>query len=388
MKYDTIIFNFVKVMSNTTACNDVHKEKRTKEFTKMSPARLKRMQLIKEKQNISENTHVQVKANQKSYQNLKQQKLEQISLSSPHNKDSNQTSKINETHVHRGEKSDIKNNQPTTSATSKEASTTYTQKQIKKLKKAIKSFFTDLDANQFNVEELTVKELRQNFEFGNGITLNKDGRKYFTDVGAKYLSFLLQNEQKNEGNNMQENRDHNRNKRKSSEASTSHSGSYESPAKVKRVGQTSSNIHNVQCPICLSMFSGSEIENHAALCGSVDTNDIQVLAHTTPTSNTVVDCSDNSSLSKQEQENWIKYSQKPKPYQKRLNCSEYENTLLARCPTCGQKYKASEIEIHSDECAEKVFSGYTRMGLHLVKTKKEGKKPKTAQLLTGPIMID
>ena len=46
--------------------------------------------------------------------------------------------------------------------------------------------------------------------------------------------------------------------------------------------------------------------------------------------------------------------------------------------------------MHSNDCAEKVNSGYTRVGLYLVKDKKEApkKKPAKKRTIMEPIVLD
>ncbi|XP_076801879.1 uncharacterized protein LOC143446222 isoform X2 [Clavelina lepadiformis] len=248
----------------------------------------------------------------------------------------------------------------------------YTDTQIKQLKKAIKRFFNLLDWVTFNPSIQKVKDLRKQFEEKHDIKLNRDGREYFRDVTARFMSLALNTQEfkkvKAVGRGI---------KRKSTDIlDETISHCEQSPSKVPN---NNSDQEKVQCPICFNFFELYHIDFHASTCGTSGADDITYDDYPPEVQNAVktdVDCSESSCLSIQEQKKWINFSKEPKPYQKRLNCKDFSGCMLVKCPSCGQKYKSSEIQLHSDDCVEKVNSGCTRMGLYLVS--KKAAKPTAA----------
>jgi len=91
-----------------------------------------------------------------------------------------------------------------------------------------------------------------------------------------------------------------------------------------------------------------------------------------------IDCSENSCLSREEQEYWKNYARKPKAYHSRLNTSEYKGHKLKKFSFCFIKYKESEIMEHEQDCAPKIYGGKNKFGLYDVDIKPRLKKRRKA----------
>lgn len=245
--------------------------------------------------------------------------------------------------------------------------------EIKRIKKRIEVFFNSLDIEEMDPDKVTLKELRVGFEVMNDIKLDKNGREYFRNATANFLGLVMNIKQhKNSGKKTPGGLERKR-KNESESATTSKSRRLSSDVDDCEIVQTT---QGVQCPLCMNYFPQKVVADHAALCGDDQVeefadHDVEIISTSRPRQQhqreTFIDLSDNMGLTEEEKQRWLNFSRKPKPYHPRMDTSLFQGQRLVKCPTCGQYYKSNEIQEHSDDCTEKVNSGFVKRGLYFVK---------------------